>query len=102
MQILLTWLGYFNSRGYLDHDHILEFRMPPTPSAQPLKVPATPSKGTEADKDKTPVANKQLAPSRQGTIAPNDISSPHELTAFVSVGIVATSNFLNYGRSKPF
>ncbi|PPQ63221.1 hypothetical protein CVT24_005681 [Panaeolus cyanescens] len=57
--------------------------MPAPSSAQPLKVPATPSKGTESDKDKTPVASKQLAPSRQGTIAPNDISSPHELTAFV-------------------
>ncbi|CAA7267461.1 hypothetical protein NLJ89_g1081 [Agrocybe chaxingu] len=53
------------------------------PPAQPLKVPATPSKSTEADKEKTPVANKQSGPSKLGTIAPNDISSPHELTAFV-------------------
>ncbi|KAF8193388.1 heat shock factor binding protein 1-domain-containing protein [Pholiota molesta] len=51
-------------------------------SAQPLKVPATPSKSTDNDKDKTPVAVKQSAPSKVGTIAPNDISSPHELTAF--------------------
>ncbi|KAF4613803.1 hypothetical protein D9613_008052 [Agrocybe pediades] len=57
--------------------------MPTPPSAQPLKVPATPSKAVEADKDKTPVAVKQLPSTRSGTIAPNDISSPHELTAFV-------------------
>jgi heat shock factor-binding protein 1 len=58
--------------------------MPPATSAQPLKVPATPSKVTEFDKDKTPVASKQQIPSKLGTIAPSDISSPHELTAFVS------------------
>ncbi|PPQ95453.1 hypothetical protein CVT26_008472 [Gymnopilus dilepis] len=57
--------------------------MPTPPSAQPLKVPATPSKALEADKDKTPVASKQQIPSKLGKIAPNDISSPHELTAFV-------------------
>ncbi|KAF6759829.1 heat shock factor binding protein 1-domain-containing protein [Ephemerocybe angulata] len=52
-------------------------------SALPLKVPATPSRSTESDKDKTPVATtKQLAPLK-GAIAPKDISSPHELTAFV-------------------
>ncbi|KIM39240.1 hypothetical protein M413DRAFT_447191 [Hebeloma cylindrosporum] len=56
--------------------------MPP-PSAQPLKVPATPSKTAEFDKDKTPVPSKQQAPSKLGAIAPSDISSPHELTAFV-------------------
>ena len=50
---------------------------------QPLKVPATPSKSTEGDRDKTPIAIKQAGPSN-GTIAPKDISSPHELTAFVS------------------
>ncbi|KAF5327193.1 hypothetical protein D9619_004977 [Psilocybe cf. subviscida] len=57
--------------------------MPPPPSAQPLKVPATPSKSVDNDKDKTPIASKAQPPSKSGTIAPNDISSPHELTAFV-------------------
>lgn len=61
-----------------------ELRMSKPPSAQPLKVPATPSKSAETDRDKTPVANKQSVPSKLGTIAPKDISSPHELTAFVS------------------
>ena len=64
--------------------------MPP-PSAQPLKVPATPSKSVDNDKDKTPVATKVL--SNQGTTAPvKDISSPHELTAFVR----AITTFLAY------
>ncbi|KAF9532678.1 heat shock factor binding protein 1-domain-containing protein [Crepidotus variabilis] len=52
-------------------------------SAQPLKVPATPSKSTDNDKDKTPMPSKQSGPSKLGAIAPKDISSPHELTAFV-------------------
>ena len=64
--------------------------MPTPPSAQPLKVPATPSKSGEADKDRTPVATKQQTVSKTGTIAPNDISSPHELTAFVNL---LTQNF---------
>ncbi|KAF8151019.1 heat shock factor binding protein 1-domain-containing protein [Crassisporium funariophilum] len=51
--------------------------------AQPLKVPSTPSRASDNDKDKTPVPNKQAGPSKLGTIAPNEISSPHELTAFV-------------------
>ncbi|KJA25042.1 hypothetical protein HYPSUDRAFT_135306 [Hypholoma sublateritium FD-334 SS-4] len=56
--------------------------MPSPPSAQPLKVPATPSKSMDNDKDKTPVATK--VSSNQGTTVPvKDISSPHELTAFV-------------------
>ncbi|KIK03006.1 hypothetical protein K443DRAFT_5731 [Laccaria amethystina LaAM-08-1] len=53
-------------------------------SAQPLKVPATPSRVADNDKDKTPIpVAKQPATSTAGAIAPNDISSPHELTAFV-------------------
>jgi len=63
---------------------------------QPLKVPATPSKSTEGDKDKTPIAIKQAGPSNLGTIAPKDISSPHELTAFVSHNF-ATSFRVNEG-----
>lgn len=56
--------------------------MPSPPSAQPLKVPATPSKSVDNDKDKTPVATK--VSSNQGMTVPvKDISSPHELTAFV-------------------
>ncbi|KAH6909229.1 hypothetical protein BKA70DRAFT_1188377 [Coprinopsis sp. MPI-PUGE-AT-0042] len=56
-------------------------------SALPLKVPATPSRGNDTDKDKTPVSNANKAPSKTtgkaGAIVPKDISSPHELTAFV-------------------
>ncbi|KAF8629965.1 hypothetical protein AX17_005531 [Amanita inopinata Kibby_2008] len=54
-------------------------------SALPLNVSATPSKPMDGDKDKTPTSSgKQMASdARVGTIAPSDISSPHELTAFV-------------------
>ncbi|EAU85255.1 hypothetical protein CC1G_10041 [Coprinopsis cinerea okayama7 len=53
-------------------------------SALPLKVPATPSRSTETDKDKTPVVNsKQATSTKPSAIVPKDISSPHELTAFV-------------------
>ena len=52
--------------------------MPP----QPLKVPSTPLRSAENDKDKTPVSN-QASSAKLGTIAAKDISSPHELTAFV-------------------
>lgn len=75
-------------------------RMSKTPSAQPLKVPATPSKAAETDKDKTPVANKQSAPSKLGTIAPKDISSPHELTAFVSPRYQSAHNLLTLGLGR--
>ncbi|PFH46017.1 hypothetical protein AMATHDRAFT_200035 [Amanita thiersii Skay4041] len=54
-------------------------------SALPLNV-ATPSKPTEGDKDKTPTitgGKHYTSNTKAGTIAPNDISSPHELTAFV-------------------
>ncbi|TEB18901.1 hypothetical protein FA13DRAFT_1736891 [Coprinellus micaceus] len=51
-------------------------------TALPLKVPATPSRSSESDKDKTPVASAKQSESK-GAIAPKDISSPHELTAFV-------------------
>lgn len=54
--------------------------MPP----QPLKVPSTPLRSSENDKDKTPVAAKQSGSSKLGAI-PKDISSPHELTAFVNL-----------------
>ena len=50
--------------------------MPP----QPLKVPSTPLRTAENDRDKTPVASSSA---KLGTIAAKDISSPHELTAFV-------------------
>ena len=53
--------------------------MPP----QPLKVPSTPLRSAENDKDKTPVATNQSSSAKLGTIAAKDISSPHELTAFV-------------------
>ncbi|KAF8645860.1 hypothetical protein AX16_007518 [Volvariella volvacea WC 439] len=53
------------------------------PPAQPL----TPAKKEESDKEKTPVASSSTPGEAKsgpiGTIAPNDISSPHELTAFV-------------------
>ena len=61
--------------------HPFSLSMPPLP----LKVPSTPLRSTENDKDKTPIAQKNLGPSKLGTIAPKDISSPHELTAFVSL-----------------
>ncbi|KAJ7666301.1 heat shock factor binding protein 1-domain-containing protein [Mycena rosella] len=48
-------------------------------SALPLKVtPATPAK-SETERDKTPTPSI----ASKGTIGPGDISSPHELTAFV-------------------
>ena len=55
--------------------------MPP----QPLKVPSTPLRSSENDKDKTPVAagTNQSSSAKLGTLAAKDISSPHELTAFV-------------------
>ncbi|KXN82966.1 Heat shock factor-binding protein 1 [Leucoagaricus sp. SymC.cos] len=53
-------------------------------SALPLKVPSTPAKNGENDKDKTPMAaSKQTPAAKSGTLVPGDISSPHELTAFV-------------------
>ncbi|KAJ3554236.1 hypothetical protein NP233_g12466 [Leucocoprinus birnbaumii] len=53
-------------------------------SALPLKVPSTPAKNGENDKEKTPMAaSKQNAAAKSGTLVPSDISSPHELTAFV-------------------
>ncbi|KAJ7173950.1 heat shock factor binding protein 1-domain-containing protein [Mycena crocata] len=51
-------------------------------SALPLKVtPATPAKG-ENERDKTPTPSIKAATSK-ASIGPADISSPHELTAFV-------------------
>ncbi|KAJ7220296.1 heat shock factor binding protein 1-domain-containing protein [Mycena pura] len=52
-------------------------------SALPLKVtPATPAKATDNERDKTPTPSvKSTAP--VPSIGPGDISSPHELTAFV-------------------
>ncbi|KAJ7056779.1 heat shock factor binding protein 1-domain-containing protein, partial [Mycena amicta] len=55
-------------------------------SALPLKVtPATPGKLVDADRDnKTPTPSaKTPGPAPKATIGPGDISSPHELTAFV-------------------
>lgn len=53
-------------------------------SALPLKVPSTPAKSGENDKDKTPMpTSKQVSATKSGTLVPSDISSPHELTAFV-------------------
>ncbi|KAF5341369.1 hypothetical protein D9758_012284 [Tetrapyrgos nigripes] len=57
-------------------------------SAQPLKVtPSTPAKyapasNTENDADKTPSANKSTTAAKPN-MGLNNISSPHELTAFV-------------------
>lgn len=51
-------------------------------TALPLKVPATPARSSENDKEKTPVATTKPLESK-GAIEPKDISSPHELTAFV-------------------
>ncbi|TFK27836.1 hypothetical protein FA15DRAFT_635179 [Coprinopsis marcescibilis] len=53
-------------------------------SALPLKVPATPGKSADSDKEKTPVITAKQ-PAKVGALAPKEISSPHELTAFVSV-----------------
>ncbi|KAF7330179.1 Heat shock factor-binding protein 1 [Mycena venus] len=51
-------------------------------SALPLKVtPSTPAKGNENERDKTPTPSIKAA--SKPTIGPSDISSPHELTAFV-------------------
>ncbi|KAF5379760.1 hypothetical protein D9615_005747 [Tricholomella constricta] len=51
-------------------------------SALPLNV-ATPSKA-DADKDRTPTPSfKQPSVAKPSVLAPADISSPHELTAFV-------------------
>jgi len=51
-------------------------------SALPLNVIPTPSKSGENDKDRIPTpSTKHTKPS---TIVASDISSPHELTAFVS------------------
>ncbi|KAJ7470807.1 heat shock factor binding protein 1-domain-containing protein [Mycena latifolia] len=50
-------------------------------SALPLKVtPATPAKA-ENERDKTPTPS--IKSTSKATIGPSDISSPHELTAFV-------------------
>ncbi|KAJ7760624.1 heat shock factor binding protein 1-domain-containing protein [Mycena maculata] len=52
-------------------------------AALPLKVtPSTPAKGLENERDKTPTPSIKAATSK-ATIGPGDISSPHELTAFV-------------------
>ncbi|KAJ6483791.1 hypothetical protein C8R47DRAFT_560759 [Mycena vitilis] len=52
-------------------------------SALPLKVtPSTPAKGSENERDKTPTPSIKSATSKP-SIGPGDISSPHELTAFV-------------------
>jgi hypothetical protein len=58
--------------------------MPP----QPLKVPSTPLRSAENDRDKTPVASNQSSSAKSGTIAAKDISSPHELTAFVKFDLL--------------
>ncbi|KAF7327326.1 Heat shock factor-binding protein 1 [Mycena kentingensis (nom. inval.)] len=54
-------------------------------TALPLKVtPATPAKTGDADRDKTPTpAAKTPGAIAKGNIVGTDISSPHELTAFV-------------------
>ncbi|KAJ7650871.1 heat shock factor binding protein 1-domain-containing protein [Roridomyces roridus] len=48
-------------------------------SALPLKTPA---KGSETERDKTPTPSIKSVSSKPA-IGPTDISSPHELTAFV-------------------
>ncbi|KAF8622001.1 hypothetical protein AX15_007355 [Amanita polypyramis BW_CC] len=54
-------------------------------SALPLNVASTPSKPPDSDKDKTPTSSGKQPTSntKVGAITPSDISSPHELTAFV-------------------
>jgi heat shock factor-binding protein 1 len=53
-------------------------------TALPLKVTSTPAKNGDNDKDKTPLAaSKQNTSAKAGNLVPSDISSPHELTAFV-------------------
>lgn len=64
-------------------------------SALPLKVPSTPAKNGENDKDKTPMAaSKQNPAAKSGTLVPSDISSPHELTAFVSTLVLYPMAFI--------
>ncbi|TFK73281.1 hypothetical protein BDN72DRAFT_791209 [Pluteus cervinus] len=58
------------------------------PAAQPLNVPLTPAKSQDNDKDKTssqakPNASAKAKAKAKADIVPHDISSPHELTAFV-------------------
>ncbi|TFK98225.1 heat shock factor binding protein 1-domain-containing protein [Pterulicium gracile] len=53
-------------------------------TAQPLKVPSTPAKPNAADIDNTPKPSRQASKrdvSKSG--GSHEISSPHELTAFV-------------------
>lgn len=66
---------------------ISTFCLPDMPSsALPLKVPSTPAKNGENDKEKTPIPpSKQISIAKSGTLVPGDISSPHELTAFVRI-----------------
>ncbi|KAG6831504.1 hypothetical protein H0H92_009772 [Tricholoma furcatifolium] len=57
-------------------------------SALPLNV-ATPLK-SDGDKDKTPTPSfKQPSAVKPSALAPADISSPHELTAFMSTRVDA-------------
>jgi hypothetical protein len=69
--------------------------MPP----QPLKVPSTPLRSADNDKDKTLIAPNQSSSAKLGAIAAKDISSPHELTAFVKFGfwlkdVVVSDDFI--------
>ncbi|KAL0580865.1 hypothetical protein V5O48_001157 [Marasmius crinis-equi] len=55
-------------------------------SAQPLKVnPVTPAKSPDSDlSEKTPLARRPSSNTKSSNVGPvNNISSPHELTAFV-------------------
>jgi hypothetical protein len=88
--VTLVHVGNFTS-SFSSTNHSMQS------SAQPLKVPATPSRVADNDKDKTPIpVAKQPATSTAGAIAPNDISSPHELTAFVSSTTLIFHSIFSY------
>ncbi|KAF8871757.1 heat shock factor binding protein 1-domain-containing protein, partial [Infundibulicybe gibba] len=53
-------------------------------SALPLNLtPATPVRSAESGKDKSPTSSVKQQTKVAANIVPTDISSPHELTAFV-------------------
>lgn len=67
-------------------------------TAQPLKVPSTPAKPNAADIDNTPKPSRQASKrdvSKSG--GSHEISSPHELTAFVRFTRVVFCTALTIG-----
>lgn len=88
---------------FTDYDSFSSTNHSMQSSAQPLKVPATPSRAAENDKDKTPIpVAKQPATSTARAITPNDISSPHELTAFVSFTTLISRSIFLIDRLRHF